>query len=337
MRKILLSLSCIATLYAEQMYLYEVSPIIGLKENGKAVGLYSSYAYGLQLQYNDIDFLIKPELSYIYSPNIQVYDSDERANSHLFMANGVYDLEYTDLLTPFLKAGMGYQSIRYASSVNTDSFLLDTGAGLKLHVRDQLSVKFETVVTWHDFHESNILVFAGLDFTFGNEDNTPALQPVIEEPIEAAPVDTPVYITKEDLNITQAKPNNQEVLLRDADNQIKSVTLFVPYLFRGYELDSDSITTLENYAKELRGTDNLITIIGHTDTKGRRAFNQELSLKRALIVKELFVEQGVNEKQITIEGRGESEPMTDSKNPAAQKLNKRIEIKIQSNTAIKDL
>lgn len=338
MRKTLLSLSCIATLYAEQMYLYEVSPIIGLIENGAATGMESSYAYGLQLQYNDLDFFIKPELSYIYSPNIEVYEHDEKAKSHLLMLNGVYDVEYTALLTPFLKAGVGYQSISDIPSVNADSFLIGTGAGLKLNIKDQLAIKFETMITLHDFHENNILVFGGLDFSFGNEDNTPVAENVIEEPVEINTTKTPavivapapVYISKEDHNLTQIQPTNQEVAVRDSNNHVKSLTLFVPFLFRGYELDDDSKTILEGYAKELRGQDNAITIIGHTDAKGRRAFNQELSLKRALKVKELFVEYGVAEERITIEGRGESEPIADSTNPAANKLNKRIEIKVQS-------
>lgn len=338
MRKILFSLSCIASLYAEQMYLYEVSPIIGLIENGTATGMESSYAYGVQLQYNDIDFLIKPELSYIYSPNIELHGDDTTVNSHLLLLNGVYDLEYTALLTPFLKAGAGYQSVSDHHMVNADSFLMSTGAGLKLNIKDQLSIKFETMVTWHDFSHSNLLVFGGLDFSFGHEDNTPVPENVIVEPLEINTTKTatvivvpePVFISKEEHNLTQTEPSNQEVAVRDTNGQIKSLTLFVPYLFRGYELDDESKAILKGYAKELRGKDNAVTIIGHTDSKGRRAFNQELSLKRARIVKELFVEHGVAEERITIEGRGESEPTADSSNPAANKLNKRIEIKVQN-------
>jgi len=338
MRKLLLSLSCIATLYAEQMYLYEVSPIIGVTENGTGTGLERSIAYGLQLQYNDVDFFIKPELTYIYSPNIQGYEEVDKIQSHLFLLNGVYDLEYTTLLTPFLKAGVGYHSLSDVPSVNSDSFLIGTGAGVKLHLMDKLALKFEAMLTLHDFSESNILVFGGLNFSFGQEDNTPVPQDVIVEPVEInttkAPVvvvvPEPVYISKEDHNLTQPTPSHQEVAVRDNNNQIKSLTLFVPYQFRGYSLDDDSITVLYSYAKELRTQENNITIIGHTDAKGRRAYNQELSLKRARIVKELFVEYGVAEERISIEGRGESEPIAESGNPAANKLNKRIEIKIDN-------
>ncbi len=331
MRKTLLLLSSIATLYAEQMYLYEVSPIIGHLENGTATGMKSSNAYGLQLQYNDIDFVIKPELSYFYSPGIELYNSGSTVDAHTLMLNGVYDVEYTALLTPFVKAGVGYQSISNAPSVNTNAFLLSTGAGLKLNIKDRFAIKFETMITLHDFHENNLLVFGGLDFSFGNEDNTPVAKDVMEEPLDttAAVFKAPVFITKEDVNLTQPETSSGEVVQRTDDGRISSITLFIPYLFRGYELDAESKAVLVGYAKELRAQKSTITIIGHTDTAGRRSYNQELSLKRARVVKELFVDNGVNAERITIEGRGESEPISEENNPAANKLNKRIEIDVQ--------
>ena len=344
MRKILLSLSCFATLYAEQMYLYEVSPIIGLSENGNDTGLQRSVAYGIQLQYNDIDFLIKPELTYIFSPNIEVYENQENVNGHLLMLNGVYDLEYTALLTPFLKAGIGYQSVSdVPSSVNSDAFVAGAGAGLKLHVADNIAIKFETTLTTLDFSANNILVFAGLNFAFGNESNEiPVQEPIIiehnttvaqvEENTTIAPIvilpPEPIYISKADHNLTEATPSKQEVVERDVNNHLTSLTLFVPYHFRSFNLDDESTTILINYAKELQTTNDKVLIIGHTDTKGRRAFNKELSLKRAEVVKALFVEYGVNPERITIEGHGESEPIADKNNPTANYLNKRIEIKI---------
>ena len=343
MRKLILSLTCFVTLSAEQMYLYEVSPIIGITENGTSTGLQRSIAYGLEFQYNDVDFFIKPELTYIYSPNIKLHMKDEKVNAHLLMVNGVYDLEYTDLLTPFLKAGLGYQSISDKPTVNSDAFIVGAGAGFKLHVHNNISIKFEAMYTVQDFSTSNILAFAGVNFAFGNEDNTPAVLATSREAVEVNATLThqttpavvvlapePIYISKADHNLTEPSQSHQEVAIRDANHHIESITLFVPYHFRGYALDDDSKALLYNYAKELKGTTSTITVIGHTDSKGRRAFNQELSLKRARIVKELFVEYGIEEERIIIEGHGESEPIADSKNPAANKLNKRIEIKIKN-------
>ena len=343
MRKILLSLSCILPLYAEQMYLYEISPIIGLTENGTDTGLERSVAYGLQLQYNDIDLLIKPELTYIYSPNINVYDEAKKANASLLLLNGVYDLEYTALLTPFLKAGVGYQSVSDLPGLNSNAFVVGTGAGLKLNIRDKLAIKFEAVVTWQDFSEHNLLVFGGLDFSFGNEDNTPAVAytPPSEEQngtvvdtnatADTMLVETPVFISKADLNLSEAPQTQQEIVATDAKQRITSLTLFVPYLFRGYELDESSKQILIKNANRLRNEDVSITVIGHTNAKGRRAYNEELSLKRAETVKAFLIDQGIDIARIHVEGHGEREPIADKNDPAAAQLNKRIEIKIKYN------
>jgi len=344
MRQLLLSFACITALSAEQMYLYEISPIIGLTENGTSSGLQRSSAYGIEFQYNDVDFFIKPELTYIYAPNIELHMEDEKVNGHLLMLNGVYDLEYTALLTPFLKAGMGYQSVSDRPAVNTDAFVVGAGAGFKLHLHDNISIKLEAIYTMQDFDTSNILAFGGINFSFGNEDNTPVASDLVPEIAdvntteiakkEATPavivIPKPVYISKADHNLTVPSSNHQQVVVRDANHHITSLTLFVPYHFRGYTLDTDSKALLYDYAKELRATTSTITIIGHTDSKGRRAYNQELSLKRAGTVKALFVNYGIEEERISIEGRGESEPIADSKKPAANKLNKRIEIKIKN-------
>ena len=347
MQKLLLIISCFATLFAEQMYLYEVSPIIGITENGKSTGMNSSSAAGIQLQYNDLGFIIKPEFMFIYSPNIEVYDYTEKANAYMMMFNGVYDVEYTALLTPYIKAGLGYHHVNDVPSVNTDSFLIGTGAGLKLNVIEHLALKFEAMVTWHDFQENNILVFGGLNFSFGNEDNTPVTENITvahysktdstkttaksstTESDNVVLKQLPVFISKADHNLTSITPSRQEVVIRNSNKQLQSLTLFVPYIFRGYTLDDESKEILKGYAIELRGHDTVIKIIGHTDAKGRRAFNQELSFKRAEVVKELFVEYGVDSKRIIIKGHGESQPIVKGKGPEANRLNKRIEIRVQ--------
>ena len=351
MKKILLSLTLALSLQAEQMYLYEISPVIGLSENGTALGMKRSMMYGLQLQYNDIDFLVKPEFSYFIAPNIGLHQNNTQVTGQLIMASGVYDLEYTALLTPFVKAGLGYQFLSkndylQKSSIDTNSFVLGTGAGLKLHVADKVSIKFEASMSLQDFQKSNILVFGGVDIAFGNEENMPDLfsnnpqrvddnlttvaveinttKPLQQEPIGQGPI----YISKADHNLTEPPPSKQEVIVRDADHRVKSLTLFIPYLFRSYQLDDASKDVLKRYAQELQKEQSHITIIGHTDRKGRRAFNKELSLKRANEVKALFMEYGISEDRISVEGHGESEPIADKNDPTANYLNKRIEIKV---------
>ncbi len=338
MRKTFLLFATFTSLFAEQKYLYEASPIIGFLENGKETGINRSQGMGIELQYNDLDFFIKPELTYIYTPNAGLYNNPgESVDINIITLNGVYDLEYTALLTPFLKAGMGYLSVTDRPGIESDAYFINSGAGLKLHVMEQLSVKFETLLGVQNFSKSKLLVFVGLDYAFGQEDNTPALvskpEPVVVE-VNTTKESTvfvpppPVYLSKADYNLTNEERNKQEVVIRDPQNKITSLTIFVPYLFREYQLDSASKDILKKYAQELAKTDAHVRIIGHTGAKGRRAFNQELSLKRAQEVKSLFINSGVKESSIEVEGRGESVLLSEGKDPVSQQLNKRIEIMV---------
>ena len=52
-----------------------------------------------------------------------------------------------------------------------------------------------------------------------------------------------------------------------------------------------------------------IIIVGHTDTVGSRAYNQRLSERRALAVKNEMVRAGVDEEQIATIGRNFADPI----------------------------
>lgn len=53
----------------------------------------------------------------------------------------------------------------------------------------------------------------------------------------------------------------------------------------------------------------LIHIIGHADCLGNDDYNQQLSQKRALVVRQAFVDNGFDSENILVEGRGDSEPL----------------------------
>jgi outer membrane protein OmpA-like peptidoglycan-associated protein len=334
MRKLLLSLTCFTALLAEQSYLYEISPLFGIVENGKSSGLNSSFSYGMQFQYNDVDFVIKPEVAYIYSPGIEVYADSSSVNSHLLMFNGVYDIEYTPLLTPFLKSGVGYQHIDKAPKVISNAFIIGAGGGFKLNLRDHLALKFETTVTLHNFEKSNILAFCGIDFSFGQEENIQTAVIEIEKP-EMAEQDgsadrgvtfhSQVVLTKE----KQPEHYNEEIVIRNEKGEITSITLFVAYLFRGYDVDAFSKELLRYYLRPLNSEKIRLRVIGHTDTKGRRAYNKELSLKRAEAVKKVLIGYGFDPQLISTEGRGEEQPLHIPVEQKGHLSNDRIEVIIE--------
>jgi outer membrane protein OmpA-like peptidoglycan-associated protein len=66
-----------------------------------------------------------------------------------------------------------------------------------------------------------------------------------------------------------------------------------------------------------------IRVEGHTDASGSAAYNQELSERRALAVKNVLVQQGVDSRRIDAVGYGESQLISSS--PA---MNRRVSIVI---------
>ncbi|HEX9708292.1 MAG TPA: OmpA family protein [Steroidobacteraceae bacterium] len=69
-----------------------------------------------------------------------------------------------------------------------------------------------------------------------------------------------------------------------------------------------------------------ITIEGHTDNTGSDAYNKALSERRANMVKDYVVTQGVDASTITMSGAGESNPTDDNSTAAGRANNRRVVI-----------
>ncbi len=75
-----------------------------------------------------------------------------------------------------------------------------------------------------------------------------------------------------------------------------------------------------------------VTIIGHTDSKGTKEYNQDLSLRRAESTKAWLLDKGGAQATYQVEGRGESEPVAantkpdGSDNPEGRAKNRRVDI-----------
>ncbi len=75
-------------------------------------------------------------------------------------------------------------------------------------------------------------------------------------------------------------------------------------------------------------SDDRIKIYGYTDSVGGKAYNEELSLRRADAVKRVLVGRGVQEKQITALGMGEADPVASNDSAAGRKKNRRVVLNI---------
>jgi outer membrane protein OmpA-like peptidoglycan-associated protein len=65
---------------------------------------------------------------------------------------------------------------------------------------------------------------------------------------------------------------------------------------------------------------------GHTDNTGSAAKNQDLSLKRALAVRDYLISQGIPASSTDAEGFGASSPVADNATADGRSRNRRVEI-----------
>jgi len=79
-------------------------------------------------------------------------------------------------------------------------------------------------------------------------------------------------------------------------------------------LSTSGKTELDKFGSELNSiVYDHVTVVGHTDRIGSDSYNERLSKQRADSVKTYFVSRGIiPENKIEAEGRGSSEPITDS-------------------------
>lgn len=69
-----------------------------------------------------------------------------------------------------------------------------------------------------------------------------------------------------------------------------------------------------------------VAIVGHTDSRGTDAHNQQLSELRAESVRAAFDEMGVTRARFRVEGRGESSPVASNATAAGMRQNRRVEV-----------
>ena len=94
------------------------------------------------------------------------------------------------------------------------------------------------------------------------------------------------------------------------------------------DLQSDLIAVANNLRSY---PDTRVQVIGHTDSTGSAAYNQDLSQRRANAVAAVLIQSGVSSSRITAFGVGEDQPIASNQTDAGRAQNRRVEIVIRPN------
>lgn len=128
--------------------------------------------------------------------------------------------------------------------------------------------------------------------------------------------------------------SEQEVRTRYAEaldaQPVRPHSFTVYFKLDSTNLTADSGVKLEQIKKELLSLSAPeVVVIGHTDRVGTVPYNDELSLKRARMVRNILVSIGIPAEKIEVAGRGEREPLVPTADETAEPQNRRVEIKIR--------
>jgi outer membrane protein OmpA-like peptidoglycan-associated protein len=127
--------------------------------------------------------------------------------------------------------------------------------------------------------------------------------------------------------------NNRVNTLDDYDQKLAATVYFKTGSARLSDEAKKDLDDLVQKTKELKGY--VVEVAGFTDTTGKRAFNEELSDRRANAVVRYLEENDVPLRRIlTPAGLADSHSVADNKTKDGRKMNRRVEVKVFVNKAL---
>jgi len=102
--------------------------------------------------------------------------------------------------------------------------------------------------------------------------------------------------------------------------------------FDSAELTAEARTNLRKLAASLQDEARTnVMVVGHTDSVGRDAYNQQLSERRGRAAVDHLVSEGVASSRLVSRGRGEAEPIATNETDEGRQENRRVEVAIYAN------
>ena len=105
-----------------------------------------------------------------------------------------------------------------------------------------------------------------------------------------------------------------------------------PYLYFTFNedtLNAASVAKLDAFAEEVGPSGLDVEIDGHTDSLGPDAYNVELSIRRALAVRDHLVEAGIEPARLSVVGAGETRPLESNATEAGRAVNRRADFSLR--------
>lgn len=129
---------------------------------------------------------------------------------------------------------------------------------------------------------------------------------------------------------SKEKTINKTIEMRKLMVGVASILRNLYFDFDKASFKTDSYTELNKLEAMLNQNPGMVVeIAGHTDAVGTKAYNQNLSLRRAQAVKDYLVKKGIDTRRVKPVGYGKSKPLASNDDEDdGRELNRRVEFKV---------
>jgi OOP family OmpA-OmpF porin len=186
---LMLSLAAAATMVTAADF--ELTPVAGYVVKEGNLDLENEWVVGGELQFNQFDSVIKPEVALLYTPEDEYDDNVNETSITRIGLNGVYEYEKLESVIPFAKVGVGYEHMSKRLYENDSELFVGAGGGVKFPISDALALKLEAFYMLKDpagNKDSNLATLVGLSIPFGGEAQPEPAKPEPVKAPEPAPV-----------------------------------------------------------------------------------------------------------------------------------------------------
>ena len=137
------------------------------------------------------------------------------------------------------------------------------------------------------------------------------------------------YMDRQEAELRRQTAGTGVDVIRQGDELLLRMPAGITFAFDSYQVQPQFQATLNEVAQTLQAyPSTIIDVLGHTDSVGSDAYNQQLSEQRAQAVANYLIQRGVQPARIATQGYGESMPIADNSTEAGRAANRRVEIKV---------
>ncbi len=135
------------------------------------------------------------------------------------------------------------------------------------------------------------------------------------------------YLDRQEAQLNQDLAGTGATVVNTGESLLVTLPDAVTFAVGSSTVQPQFLDPLGSMAATLRANpQSFIDVLGHTDSTGSAAFNQQLSERRAQSVADVLMQRGVQSQRIATRGFGFTSPVADNATPEGRQRNRRVEI-----------